>query len=379
MTQNLTLILASKASVDLLTPILNLAMVLPSICGRVVLITDSCSEASLHTLTSLGVQVYPTSCKYPTSSSFYRRVRGWWDFREKVWDILGAGASKSEALLWIGSGDSALALGHQVRDFSYVLQLHELYDRLPHYKHLLGYYARNAGAVVVPEFCRGAIIQCWYRLSRAPFVLPNKFLNHPQRRFQEITHPDAIRSLTNIGREDKLVIYQGAISRFRDIRPVAKAVNILGKPWRLILMGQDSDGFLAQIRAVNPDTYYVPHIPAPRHLEVTSHSHIGVASYGYDMLNAVFCAPNKIWEYSGFGIPILCNDIPGLRYTVQYAGAGECCGMENVDNIAKSLKTIDDNYHKYSEASKRFFASIDTKAIIQSIIQRALNEKCPLH
>ncbi|KAA6307134.1 hypothetical protein EZS27_041199, partial [termite gut metagenome] len=38
---------------------------------------------------------------------------------------------------------------------------------------------------------------------------------------------------------------------------------------------------------------------------------IGIVSYAFDDLNHVFCAPNKTWEYTGFGIPMLGNNAPG--------------------------------------------------------------------
>lgn len=69
---------------------------------------------------------------------------------------------------------------------------------------------------------------------------------------------------------------------------------------------------------------HIDSIPAPLHLEITSHATIGVVFYSDETLNKAFCAPNKIYEYSGFGIPAIANCIPGLINTIGKSGAAVC-------------------------------------------------------
>ena len=45
-------------------------------------------------------------------------------------------------------------------------------------------------------------------------------------------------------------------------------------------------------------------------------------------LNRAFCAPNKIYEYSGLRIPAIGNEVPGLVNTIGAAKAGVCVPMK---------------------------------------------------
>ena len=37
---------------------------------------------------------------------------------------------------------------------------------------------------------------------------------------------------------------------------------------------------------------------------------------GFTILNALYCAPNKIYEYAGCNIPMIGTDVLGLKRTV---------------------------------------------------------------
>ena len=69
--------------------------------------------------------------------------------------------------------------------------------------------------------------------------------------------------IEGLGRDAKIVLYQGGIGKERDLRPVARAVSELGSPWKLviqgILMGNDeyTKDFLA-----NYEYTLVPPVPA---------------------------------------------------------------------------------------------------------------------
>ena len=72
-------------------------------------------------------------------------------------------------------------------------------------------------------------------------------------------------------------------------------------------------------------------------------------------INAVFCAPNKVYEFAGFGIPMLCNDNPGLKYTVEYYGMGVCAEDLSVDSIKSFLDKIRAEESAMSEAANHYY------------------------
>ena len=100
---------------------------------------------------------------------------------------------------------------------------------------------------------------------------------------------------------------------------------------------------------------------------MTSHANIGLVFYDDFSLNQAFCAPNKIYEYSGFGIPILANKIPGLENTVGKYNAGKCVDFK-VDDLISAIKEIDNHYEMYSNNASALYESVDNGSTIEEII-----------
>ncbi len=112
-------------------------------------------------------------------------------------------------------------------------------------------------------------------------------------------------------------------------------------------------------------------MPAPGYLSVTSHAHVGVVNYSHLNLSMVFCAPNKVWEYTGFGTPCLCADLPGLALSVGAAGAGVCCDMSDQASIGTGLEELHGRWSAASQAATRFFDAIDCRDIVARVVEGA--------
>ena len=125
---------------------------------------------------------------------------------------------------------------------------------------------------------------------------------------------------------------------------------------------------LDKIKELNPNVVYIPYIPAPSHLEITSNAYIGLLFYEPADLNRAFCAPNKIYEYSSFGLPIIGNNIPGLRNTIGTARAGVCVDI-NKENIISAIKYINSHYEEMQDAAFDFYENTDNFKTIKRIIK----------
>ncbi len=110
-----------------------------------------------------------------------------------------------------------------------------------------------------------------------------------------------------------------------------------------------------------PELYHIDYIPFPFHLKITETSDVGILSYDFTRLNNIYCAPNKIYEYSMFGLPMLGNDVVGLTSTVGAANACLCVDFSSVDNIVSALKELNDNYKEFSKNASIFYNSIDIR------------------
>lgn len=110
-------------------------------------------------------------------------------------------------------------------------------------------------------------------------------------------------------------------------------------------------------------------------MEVTRLATLGVLSYfpvseNYaDVINPIYCAPNKIFEYAKYGIPMISNDIPGLHYIYKEFRCGEAVEYPMApESIAKTIEKICDNIDAYRQGAKDYYDSVNIEAIVKQII-----------
>jgi glycosyltransferase involved in cell wall biosynthesis len=348
-------------------PQMSVAVSLVQVGYDTLFVASQASEATRRYLEGRGVKMLELQPHAAAPRHLLTKAAYWWEFRRKAWHVLEQQGRVD--LLWIGSADTALALGRRLLQRAYIFQIHELYDSLPFYRRHLRDYARAAKVVVVPEANRAAIFRSWYGLRRTPYVLPNKPLEHPRQRGLPITNEEARAALATVPADTRLVLYQGIIHPERDIRPVGRAVAELGPGWKFVVAGDDQ-GFLGAIRAACPEMLYVPYVPPPQHLEVTSRATIGVLAYCFDNLNNVFCAPNKVWEYAGFGLPMLGNDVPGLRLIEEHQ-AGLCADFHQPTAVKRALLELVRNQQRYSQAARLLYDRFEVGEVVQEIAAAA--------
>ena len=370
-----TIFFICRGNVEALPPALFCLEQLKKFYPEVVLITSGCSQEAHAHLRSAGVTVLVVGERQGPRYNYAQKFAAGLKFRATAWQTINSASEPS--LIWVVNTHAAIVLGRRLRERHFVLQLMEL-DESPYLRFALGRIAPKAQAVVVPDLCRAAIIRAWYKLPKTPFVLPNKsaILGTRARRLP-ISDRTAREEIERLGNAARIVLYQGIIRSDRDIRDAAKLIHEMGPPWRLVVMGPDF-GFLDALRAACPTLVYIPAITAPMHLEVTSHAHIGLACYSFDCLNNVFCAPNKIFEYAAFGIPVLANDVPSLQMTVAANSVGRCCDFNSREQIAASLAAISNDYDAYSASANSFYENTDAEEIFESIVAGLTGSRSPV-
>ena len=267
------------------------------------------------------------------------------------------------------------------------MQIAELTERLPAFFHsnhppyskLAIKLARQASKVVVPEYNRAFIQQTLWRLPETPVVLPNK----------PSLSDDAPKSLdcelnSRFEKETrKIILYQGSFADDRDLGPFADAVDLFDGEFVLYLMGKGSDqkqqDMVEKILRSHINIEYVGFVPAPDHLAYTRYARIGLLPYKPSYsgecppLNALYCAPNKIWEYSRFGIPMIGSDVPGLTGIFARFNCG-VTAKSGPKSIAMAIREVDSTHDLMSSGSFRLYNSVDTQQIVKDIISDVLRD-----
>ncbi|MBQ3614620.1 MAG: hypothetical protein II993_01290, partial [Anaerotignum sp.] len=205
-------------------------------------------------------------------------------------------------LVWFGTADSGFSLLGKLKSYRFVLTVLELYDRNRFYRKGVEAIIHDAAAVIACEDTRAQIMKSWWNLQQRPFVMPNKPYAHPRQR-NMVGTTETTRRMIDAIRGKKVLLYQGIISADRDLGCIARALADMDSDITLALMGREFYNGVEKVRQIYQNTVYLGMAPAPTHLEVTSHATVGIANYDDSSLNNLFCAPNKIYEYTGFGIP----------------------------------------------------------------------------
>ena len=72
---------------------------------------------------------------------------------------------------------------------------------------------------------------------------------------------------------------------------------------------------------------------------------------------------------------MLCNDNPGLKYTVEYYGMGICAEDMRADTIKKCLEQICAEASAMSDAAHRYYDAEDVEVAVATTLQRYMKIK----
>lgn len=226
----------------------------------------------------------------------------------------------------------------------------------------------KANKVINCEINRTLITKSYFGLSSNQAVtIPNKtnFKMNVELNSEII---DLLKGVKN----KKIILYQGVFnSPERRLDELCQSINLLSEEFIIVLMGADSDyKQLLKQKYESNRVLFLPFLPPPLHLEITKLAKIGFLSYFPNkgeieqVLNVLYCAPNKIFEYAQFGIPMISNRTPSLETIYQNYKCGIGVDFEDLDDLAGKIMEIDKKYDFYSKNSKSFFDSVNIEDII---------------
>ncbi len=291
-------------------------------------------------------------------------------------------------ILWTTTDYTVRWLGKMVFKYKHIMQLMELiryYPIIPKimkyckFKYPIQKVAQNAKKVVVPEINRAYIQKTWWNLNSVPSVLPNKPYYFP---LEEQVHDDNIQEKIELIKKDKRkkILYSGGMWGDRDFSQLIESMSIIGSEYSLYFMGilpeSYKDKFYSMIEGKN-NIIYLGLFPAPLHLLLYKYADIGVLPYKagkfddityLSELNALYCAPNKLFEYAGAGLPMIGTDVLGLRMAFEKYNIGVCCSKLSGEELKNGIIYIEHNYLEMKENCRKFYDSVDLDKIVMDVI-----------
>lgn len=269
-------------------------------------------------------------------------------------------------ILWFGNCESCVTVGKIIYNRKFVLSVLELDDADSLIGRFLKKVINKAHVVLCCEKHRAAIMRIYYKLEREPYVFPNK----PYEFQNEVVElDDKYMKIIELIKDKFIVLYQGIATSDRPLDKVADALNRLNDENIIFLvLGKVGEEYQLELQKHYPRIVFGGFIPSPQHLLVTQHAKIGIANYDYSSLNNLFCAPNKIYEYAKFGIPMITSSNIGLNETIGRANAAICVDFCDIGQIVDGINAIKKNYDFYSKSAIDFYEGTSNYETMKKVV-----------
>lgn len=261
----------------------------------------------------------------------------------------------------------------------HILQLMELTEYIPRIGNFklfpfdIEKYAQKAYKVVVPEINRAYIVKVKLHLEELPSILPNKpyTIDISEEGISEKAAEiiDFVKSQNR-----KVILYQGGFTKDRKFDEFAEAIRQTGNKYVLCIMGKDND-YRQEICRKYSFIVYLGFLQPPEHLIIAKYAHIGILTYCpiqeafYSDLNAVYCAPNKTFEYALCGLPMIGTNVLGLKEIFEKYQVGCCIEKETSESVIRAIHYVEDNYSDMKMNCKRYYESVNLNEIVKNIIE----------
>jgi len=181
--------------------------------------------------------------------------------------------------------------------------------------------------------------------ARYQIEKPKTLLNaiDPLPEFDGQSSYDLLREKLNIGRDRRILLFQGGFSPFRNLENLIEAmVFIKNRDVVLVMMGFGAYGELLKAKAerlklLGVRIYFMAAVPQVELLQHSASADVGIIPYPHVDLNSYFCTPNKLFEFIQAGLPILANDSPELNRFVRGNGFGVTHKMDKPKDISFAI------------------------------------------
>jgi hypothetical protein len=359
-------------------PILSLIESLYENGEHVEIIGFCSSEIQLQGFKKRGINYFETF-NNKTQDSKLKKLFNLIKYKKTVYTLIKKRYNE-DSVIWLYGNQNAWLLYKLVYKFKCVLYLFEIPSFKVNFRYKLlsprlnyKWMMQKAYKVVCSEYNRAKITQAYFGLKETPAIIPNK----PNYSF-EVSDNDKVKEVKKIipiGK--KIILYQGIFNQpERRLNELCESIEHLSDDFIICIMGEESsEKKNLQEKYSSERVIFLPFLPAPLHLQITRIAYIGFLSYFSEVmnienaLNTLYCAPNKTFEYSMFGIPMISNDLPSLKLSFEEFKSGIVSKNFTPRGIAESVLTIDENYTSFQNGSREFFESINISHLYMDIIR----------
>lgn len=385
------IIIIAKDDLVFYPPTISLINILISQGYKVVCVGRYSDEPRKNALEKEGVEFVSIYREIKDSAKL--RLLNWlvilWRMKQYQWKMkkyLQSTKVGKDDLIWFIYSNTIGYLQKYLEKHKYIVQFYEFEDyslrgkeKLLHPKYDVHRLFSNAKALVHCEYNRAMITNGLYGIKKEPFILPNKPFENNNQQKQSISEEivkciDVVKSkVTN----KKVILYQGIFNPFeRRLDEFCEAMSLLPEEYVFIAMGGGGGYFNEVKNKYSSDRIiFIPFIKPPYHLLITQLANYGILTYHpvsqnyVDVINPLYCAPNKIFEFGQYGIPMIANDVPGLKLIFDTYNCGKIVSYPvTPKKIAETIIEMQSQYDLMSKGSRAYYDSVDVVEIVNNVI-----------
>jgi len=195
----------------------------------------------------------------------------------------------------------------------------------------------------------------------APF-LPTVIPNMPNfRAYSPSTLLQEITKSTTKG-VSRLILYQGVIMPGRGLGMLPRTLKSLPEEYGIVLMGAGETSYIdklgekAKKLGVGNRFFILPPVLQSQLFQYTCSADVGIVIYQNKSRNDYYCAPNKLYEYTAAGVPMVGSDLPTIKQFIDDEGVGSLFDPESHEDLARAILDVcrsETTYSRFSETCKK--------------------------
>lgn len=173
-------------------------------------------------------------------------------------------------------------------------------------------------------------------------------------------HPVDLHELAGIPADAKIVLYQGGLMAGRGLDVCVRAVQHLPEDVHLVFIGkgrqQDDLKSLAEELGVGDRVHWLSAVEPGDLPRYTAGADLGVIPYQPVSMNNRLALPNKVFEYTGAGIPLVASDLPEIRRIIDSTGCGATYNPFDPEDLAAAVGSVlcEELYSDCRQSAARF-------------------------
>ena len=184
------------------------------------------------------------------------------------------------------------------------------------------------------------------------------------RNVSNANHTKGIKPLNFLKKDQKMILYQGALNMGRGLELMIDAMPYL-KNYLLVLAGDGDIMSLLKLRVkekqLTDSVIFLGKLRPDDLVNVTKQADLGLSLEEDLGLNYRYCLPNKVFDYINAGIPVLVSELPLLQELLKQYKVGECLKKRNPKSLALAIEKIIVNKSNYLQELDRAAADLNWK------------------